>query len=162
MKSFLIKSAIILTVLAPDAYANDSLKLAIIEGTPAAGNILKGDYQQSVAQLEQSKSHQGLTDFEGAMSQCVVNIKLKQLQKAQNWCDKAVLLVENAPEYRTRMAKFKSLALNNRAIVKYLQNDNLGAYKDFKQALSLHQSRMVKSNQWQFSELYMASNLVSK
>lgn len=161
MKSFLIKSAFVLSVISPYVQANDSFKLAIIEGTPAAGHILKGDYQQSAMQLSTAKLGRRTENFEGAMSQCVVNIKLKKLQDAQQWCDKAVLLVESAPEYRTNVAKFKSLALNNRAIVKYLQDDNSGAYQDFKQALSLHQSRIVKSNQWQFSELYMANNLLT-
>ena len=174
MKSLLIKSAIAFTVLSCSVQANDSFKLAIIEGTPAAGHILKGDYQQSMTYLAKQQAKDRLEhnvaqrtlsvsdSFETAMSHCVVHIKVNQLEKAQFWCDKAVTLVESAPQYRTTVAKFKALALNNRAIVKYLQNDNLGAYQDFKQALSLHQSRMVKSNQWQFSELYMASNLTSK
>lgn len=160
MKSFIIKSAIIIGMLSGSAQANDSFKLAIIEGTSAAKTILSGDYHQSIEKLAATQTPvSDAQPFEAAMSWCVAKIKLNQLQQAQLWCDKAVALIENSQDYRTKMAQFKSLALNNRAIVKYLQDDNAGAYQDFNSALSLHQSRMVKSNQAQFTELYMASNL---
>ena len=68
-------------------------------------------------------------------------------------------LVETDQGYRTKMAKFKSLALNNRAIAKYLQDDNRGAYQDFNLALSLHKSAMIRSNQQQFTHQVLAQTL---
>lgn len=160
-KSAIIKSAIVMGMLTVQAQANDKFELAVIEGSQESGNILKGDYQQSVQLLALGKEQGENASYEAAMSWCVAHIKLNKLQQAQQWCDKAVQLVENDRGYRTRTAKFKALALNNRAIVKYLQDDNAGAYQDFKQALALHQSRMVKRNEQQFTQLYMANNLLT-
>ena len=163
MKSFIIPSAMMLsamaTVCSHSVQASESFKLAVIEGSQASGKILKGDYQQSVQHLKLDKQQDSNYVFETAMSGCVAKIKLKQLQDAQYWCDKAVQLVETDQGYRTKMAKFKSLALNNRAIAKYLQDDNRGAYQDFNLALSLHKSAMIRSNQQQFTHQVLAQTL---
>ena len=162
MKSFIIPSAMMLSAMASvcshSVAASDSFKLAVIEGSKASGKILEGDYQQSVQHLALGKQSETQV-FETAMSWCVAKVKLKQLKDAQYWCDKAVQLVETDQSYRTKTAKFKSLALNNRAIVKYLQDDNHGAYQDFSHALSLHKSAMVRSNQQQFAHQFLVQTL---
>lgn len=142
------------------ALASGNFQLAVIEGSQGARPILKGDYQHGLSQIGQDVTGRSGDDlFEDSMSLCVANIKLNQLDKAYGYCQQAVKHVDDAKAYRPTKAKFKALALNNLAIVKYLKQDNQGAYQDFNSAIELSDNVMVGNNRQKFSHLMTAAYL---
>jgi hypothetical protein len=133
------------------AQALDNYKLVVIQQSPGTSSILDGQYAKGLEQVTLADSQSAAQGFENAMALCAAQIKLNALADASKACNWAVTLIDVATEYQRDVDKYKALALNNRAIAKYLSNDHSGAYQDFSQAMTLHQSELIEGNYQHFS-----------
>ena len=132
----------------------DNYKLVVIKNALASGSIIGGDYDKSITQLTQTIQQSPDEQYESSMSLCAAKIMIGALPAAITACDNAVSLIGQTRQYQTIKDKYKALALNNRAIVKHLNNDSNGAYQDFNQAISLVNEPLIVDNfQWFSSQL---------
>jgi Flp pilus assembly protein TadD len=131
--------------------------LAVIKKSRIYASISNGNYEQALTQLNKVAKQSPDQRFENAMALCTAHIKLGNMTTAGKACDKAVSLFEQAKTYRTdsQKNKYKAFAINNRAIVKHFNNDFDGAYRDFNQAISLSDNRLIITNFNHFSSQMM-------
>lgn len=130
----------------PKGQKLDRYKLAVIKDTLASSSISSGQYLKGITMLT-NRAIQSPDDlYEDSMSLCTANIKLNHYNAAMSACDNAISAIEQTQNRQKTKNKYKALALNNRAIVKYLSNDSRGAYQDFNQALDLNNSKLISAN----------------
>jgi tetratricopeptide (TPR) repeat protein len=132
---------------------NGHYTLAVIKGSPIYSNISDGNYTNAISHLAKMVKQSPDERYENSMSLCAANIKLNDLTTASKACDQAVSMIDQTNGYKgsKKKGKYKALALNNRAIVKYFNDDQNGAYQDFNQALSLNNDPLIVANFKHFS-----------
>ena len=81
--------------------------------------------------------------FETATANCWKAMTNKKLEQAMDSCDKAVVLARRLGD---RKSERRSIAYNNRAMIKQLSNDFVGALDDLRSASKGQDPSYVKAN----------------
>jgi hypothetical protein len=121
------------------------LKLAVIKDAIGSDEIVAGNYTTGLNKITDLQD-KPLAAYDTAMGACVANIKLNDFSQASSACSKAIDAI-SAIKGRSRHNQYlKSIAYSNRAIVRYLSDDNQGALEDFTSALLVDDNSIVKNN----------------
>ncbi|WDE13030.1 hypothetical protein [Thalassomonas haliotis] len=126
----------------------DSFKIAVINNSSGSDDILSGKYQEGLEQItEHYRPNTGISyAWEYELGICAANLKMKQLTKAEAACSRAITTMPRQMK-RSRQGRYlHSIALSNRAIVRYLSADIAGALADFNKAMTINQNSIVKQN----------------
>ncbi|WP_286234894.1 hypothetical protein [Thalassotalea sediminis] len=156
-------SLVLASMLSTVTLADEPLskfKVAVIKNTAGSSELVNGNYTSGLNKLKhaQKSSHH----FEIDMGLCAANLKRYKFDQAEEACSKAINNIDTHAA-RSREGKFiKALALSNRGIVRYLQNNNFGALDDFTSALLLSDSRVIKDNLAYFKSTMHARTLGSE
>ncbi|WP_448211295.1 hypothetical protein [Colwellia sp. MEBiC06753] len=128
------------------------LKVAIVKDAIGTQDIVSGDYRSGLNKIA-STTARVASPYDQAMGACVANIKLKKLAQANSDCSQAINAIDEVSG-RSRQKEFlKSMAYSNRAIVRYLAQDNIGALDDLTSALLVDDNEIVKSNIMAFKHI---------
>ncbi|WP_286269775.1 tetratricopeptide repeat protein [Thalassotalea hakodatensis] len=139
-----LSMASMLATASPSETTLEKFKIAVIKDTTGSSELMQGDYTSGMHKLTSAK--ESSTGFDIDMGLCAANLKHLKFEQAEEACSDAIEGID-AHAARSREGKFiKALALSNRGIVRYLQDDSYGALEDFSSALLLSDSKVIKDN----------------
>lgn len=124
--------------------SNETLKLAIVEGSVANKAISYGDFSTSLDKLSSHKP--SANNFNNTTGLCVTLIKSNQMAKAKVACSNAVEDAQAIPESHRKSAYLRSLSYSNRAIAHYKNNDVSAAITDIEIAVATDNNPIVVNN----------------
>ncbi|MAG76777.1 MAG: hypothetical protein CL811_08455 [Colwelliaceae bacterium] len=156
MKPLLVKASLLLALMSAGTKLVEAkplettsklhgLKIAIVKDAVGSTDIVAGDYTTGLSKIDELTPKQE-SGYDIAMGKCVANIKLNELASANMACSQAIESIDEINGHSRHIEFLKSMALSNRAIVRYLSNDSLGALDDFTSALLVNDNDIVKSN----------------
>ncbi|MCH2058510.1 MAG: hypothetical protein MK214_18260 [Thalassotalea sp.] len=156
MKPLLVKASLLLALMSADTKLVEAkplettpklhgLKIAVVKDAVGSTDIVAGEYTTGLSKIDELTPKQE-SGYDIAMGKCVANIKLNELASANMACSQAIESINEINGHSRHIEFLKSMALSNRAIVRYLSNDRLGALDDFTSALLVNDNDIVKSN----------------
>lgn len=139
-----LSMASMLATATPSDITLEKFKIAVIKNTTGSSDLMQGDYRSGMHKLTSAKKTS--TGFDIDMGLCAAHLKSHKFDQAEKACSEAIKGIDNHAA-RSREGKFiKALALSNRGIVRYLQDNSYGALEDLSSALMLSDSKVIKDN----------------
>lgn len=139
----LLTVSFLLGIAINTASAQDAFKVAVVEDALGTLQIMDGDYQKGLKQLE-SRSSRARKNYDVATGACVAKIMMKDLEQAKSSCDLAVAAYSGRSGGHYDF--LNSVAYSNRSVVLFKMGDTDGALSDLKRAVSIDQNEIASTN----------------
>lgn len=112
----------------------------VVDDNASSKAIMQGNFTNSLETMNDANNY--IVPF----NRCVVSVKLKQFDKADQDCSQAIAMLKkvNAPHYKRN--ELTSYALSNRGIARLMAKNDTVAIADFYEAVQLNNNELVSFN----------------
>ncbi|MCL1142118.1 hypothetical protein [Shewanella gaetbuli] len=135
--------ALTATSASADVIETSPYKMVVIENTPGVDALQSGNVSEGVAITRAASKHE-IDSYTRNLNLCVGYTRLSKLDEAKKACTDAVKTARYA--IAAPDVDLKAYAYNNRAVMKLLANDNLGALEDFRKAAKVSDEAIYSDN----------------